>query len=320
LTVRTKALLAWVAGVLISSAASAHPMLLLGAELTVSGDALRINLRATDADLDHLRIDPAREGARADFANLVGASLVVVDDRGERIAMEATGDAALVGRIGNDATAVSLRIDPDSPLAIRGGQVQIRTALRETPLRLSRAGNAETVRLGRVPAPTERGEAWLWRERFEGICALVSREGDEVMLDVVAPVAVVETWMSLPRVGRESIDPVAAQGALDAFGGALLGGVTIRDAGGARVGRVGSATLLGPSSTRADAQSGPLGAAGACVWVRLAYRDVPSDGEATLTWDAFNAAVHRVRVYAPGVIDASATRSAPTLAIPAALE
>ena len=312
----SRGLFAWLAGLLISSVASAHPMLLLGAELTVSGDALRIDLRATDADLDHLRIDPAREGARSDFANLVGASLVVVDDRGERIAMEAVGDAALVGRIGDGAAAMSLRIEPDSPLAIRGGQVQIRTALRETPLRLSRAGNAETVRLGRAPAPTEAGEAWLWGARFEGICALLSREGDGVVLDVVAPVAVVETWVSIPRIGRDSIDPVAAQGAIDAFGGALLDGVTITDAGGAKVGRVAAATLLGPAATRTDAQSGPVGAAGACVWVRLRYADARDP--VTLTWGAFNAAVHRARVFMPDAMDAELTRSAPTVAMPAA--
>ncbi|MFG0276232.1 MAG: hypothetical protein ACF8QF_14375 [Phycisphaerales bacterium] len=314
LSALTRCAAAWIVGVLVASVASAHPMLLLGAEMTVSGGDLRIEFRPSDADLEHLRIDPASDGAATSFANLVGASLMVADDFGSRIALYATADGAVAGVVDERATALTLWITPESPLAIRGGQAQIRTALRAAPLRLMRAGNAEIVRLGRVPAPVEPGEAWLWQSRFDGISALVEREANAVIVDVVAPLRVAETWQPMARSGTGLIDAASAAADLDAFGATMLEGVRLNGAGGRLPGRVVRVSLLGPTMVRSDSPDEPLGAPGASVWVRLRFDG--DDGSADLVWSAFNAGVHRVRVSIGGGSEVRPTRTASAIPIP----
>lgn len=156
------------------------------------------------------------------------------------------------------------------------------------------------------PASGDAVDAWRRRHRFERLHATVQASEAGVLIEVVAPVSIVETWVPLPRASAYAIDPAAVAPALEAFAERLREAVT---SSGEPV-RVSSVRLLGPDD-RLEASSDRLAAAGSRVVVALS--GAASGGEAVIDWRFFNAAIRRASLKGvrPPHVEQEATPDSP---------
>jgi hypothetical protein len=193
------------------------------------------------------------------------------------------------------------------------------TALaRERLLTLTSGGNAEVVSLhwdGQSPTESDCGPAALDAEagRLQTLRALLRLDGSAARLDVVIPVALVETWLPLPRRERDWL-ATAEQEAVRERLAALVRGRSILHAEG-RTSEPTSATVtflaLDDASLDAPAPARRVSTWTGRVRISLTF---PAGIPVELEWDLFNAAVltadvfvlagnectrHRLSTYAP---------------------
>ena len=313
----TEILAACSCALVAASVAIGHPVAILIGEAKLDAHSLVIKVEPADADLEHLGIDPADPQAARALRSVLAAGLVVVDDRGDRIA---PGGADITGvrldyALRPEAAAASLWVDPASTLARRGVQLHLARVDGGGALRLAPGGNAATVLVAPRPVGVGPVDAWRDRHRFERLHATVDASDGRVRIDVVAPVSIVETWIPLPRESPYAIDPDRAAPALEAFAGIVRDAVAV---GGASP-MIERVRLLRPDEgvESAPAARAPVSAAGACVLVRLG--GFAAGDEIELEWRLFNAAIRRVDLKGaqPPFDERSATPYSPVTTWPA---
>jgi len=285
----TEILAACVGALVAGTVALGHPVAILIGEASIDAQRLVIEVEPDGAGLEHLGIGPDDPARALALRRQIAASLVVVDDRGDRIAPggAAPDGARLDYRLPPTATAASMWIDPGSLLARRGVQLHLGRIDGGRAVRLTPGGNAATLLLDGAPESGDDLDAWRERHRFERLHATVDASETGVLIQVVAPVSIVETWVPLPRASAYAIDVSGAAPALEAFAARLADSVL---SGGEPM-RVSSVSLLGPADAVA-ASSDQVAAAGACVVVSLT--GAASGDEAAVEWRFFNAAIRRV--------------------------
>lgn len=180
-------------------------------------------------------------------------------------------------------------------------------------VRLTSAGNPETLDLSLPPSPVELLKpacepartpavdvpASMQRHRFKCIQAVVRREPDRVLVEAYLPLALLETWRPLNRKQADFVTPAEQRAACDAAVRLLRATISLTGTSpGAEANRpaVLSSVVLGPDqaylndgATRRGDRA--LGAWSARVAVRLEFAVPPTESEFTFAWRLFNPAV-----------------------------
>ncbi|QDV91862.1 hypothetical protein RAS2_29690 [Phycisphaerae bacterium RAS2] len=329
--------------------ASAHPIAVARGVAVIDGARVRITLREAGESLIH---DMPALHARGDFApqeierafarragNMV-SRLEVRDESGRLLAGRlkdarfepARGDAAdrssevswrgaratyeLEYIAERSPTHVTLRQSPPEDAIIPTQfalRVQKRSDSAERFVRLTSAGNAETLDLSPSPPPDASqnvagkqtctvsvgAAASMFRHRFKCVQAVVRRETDRVLVDAYVPLTLLETWRPINREQADFVTPAEQRAACEAASDLLQKNVSV---------------LLPKSDRRAFAPVSPwsavlgpdavhpcvgevrphgsaLGAWSARVAVRLEFAVPPTESAITLDWRLFNPAV-----------------------------
>lgn len=171
-------------------------------------------------------VEPERVLVRVDLTDEHGGrpnlveELVIRDGQGERLAGRATeasaeGSLELEYKTSGRPRHLVFQLLPQGAgperrrlvLAVRS-----KALARERLLTLTSGGNTEVVSFhwdGKSPSEPDCGPEALDAESgwLQTVRALLRLDGPEVRLDVVVPVALVETWLPLPRRERDWVAP-----------------------------------------------------------------------------------------------------------------
>lgn len=180
-------------------------------------------------------------------------------------------------------------------------------------VRLTSAGNAETLDLSPPPSPDESLNktceqsrtpaadvpASMRRHRFKCIQAVVRREPGRVLVEAYLPLTLLDTWRPIDREQTDFVTPVEQRSACEAAvrllqeNTSLIG--TTREAAAIRPAVLLSA-LLGPDRAYMNGWRGQpgdrvMGAWSARVAVRMEFNVQPTESVFKLDWRLFNPAV-----------------------------
>ena len=302
---RTKAIS--LAGALASAlCAGAHPMSIVRGELSLDEKTVTIRLEVTDEDLAHAGIDPEAAGGIEQFVLQTSASIAIFDEGGLRFDMlrndvlSSPEGAPAVCEIvfGTDHawSAVTFRLVPEADGLAGGTQFQLHESESRRTLRLTTGGNTETLRAAHVESPTDDVGAWLWDGRYSGVSAVVTIEDGVVTVDVVAPIAVANSWAPLLDGRRDAMERLALMRNVSRYAEVVSGRVALMNGD--------AETQWGRSSwgllRATDAQVAPgsdgelLSYWSTCVVVRLMSGE--GAGATAIRWNLFNPGVQRTRV------------------------
>lgn len=213
-------------------------------------------------------------------------------------------------------THVTLRQSPPKDAIIPTQfalRVQDRSNTAERFVRLTSAGNAETLDLSLLPLPIESdasaGErpralaatlpVSMVRHRFKGIQAVIRRGPRRIRADVYLPLTLLETWGPIDRQQADFVMPAEQCAACEAAVRLVREKVSLIESSPAArpiAPAVLSAAVLGPDHAylgdeTAQPSSRALGVWSARVAVRFEFAVPPTESAITLDWRLFNPAV-----------------------------